>query len=1283
MLDSLFGYAPPRAPSTESARNRNEVDYSKNPTKLFKRVEGRAWESALERIQSHEVETKIWVVKFTHDGSVSWRRLPLHEACIRKPSPKIMEILLNVNPGAAKKQDGDGRLPLHHACANGASLEVVEQLLVAYPDSIERLDSWRKSPLQIVMAQYFPDPHVMSALNRGIHYYRMQAPAVASSNNSIATRSMYLSPPMAPPSVVASVPMHIESRGRGAAQTNSRDSHMNMGTTSTRDSHMITGLENEIGRFSEKLALNIDKENAMQKRIRMLESEVNKLLGCENDNMRLQSDIRDLENEIRAIKDGFDRERAERKRDLQMLEDAQRSDENKIRAMKDGFDREREEGKRDLQMLEDVQRSEESLRRQVEGMKNEPRVKHLEDQVKDMTHELNEKDLRYDRDIQAMRFELEKVARVADSNQGAAHKMEDECNRAQLELQKMEYQADATKEIIKNLKGSIVDTEKLKRDLESMDRECRDKEEGLRTLAHRLKAAEGENANLREDRDELSRLQGDFRNQDDYIKDIVDKLRRSEDDARRLNDMLIAKETQEKERKEELRVEKMKMVKTVEDCKEDLERSQRKNLDLVRDRDDMEKKLKKTSISLDQTRIERDDFEKRELGISLEVNKLHRTIDTKLGDVKGKWIQEQAKSQHHLERCEKLEIELKQFRGKLEETNSVSSETTRELLNTKRKMEDQEYLIDSLSKKKETFEVELKSANAAKEAFEQKSLAAETKIQQMELLAGKMNTENSFLQDAKDRLQGEKDELASLRQQHEPQQKSMESANAMLVREQRLLAGEKEDLEDAKRKLEDEVSTLNQKIKTLLEEIEFHMNSFNKEKLRFITDKDNFLAEQKQLQDTASSLQEKVDEQKKEITFIHDTFNKEKHLFVKEKEDLYNEKKKMEVMLTALNQQAESIGMDRSSNDVAKGELNDELKKVKSAARKMKRAIQSLEAEKSTLTTTNTNLAHKEAELESEKKQLEAQIGFLVLEAEKMEKDLADRPRTMDAGTIDESDGKTHFLGVQDEFIERQEQVIDQLKEDADAMMDKLKDMQGENELLRTLLDEEDTKSSTSLEELEERLFTLEQTKDAEIEILAQERDDLQLEMQELKDRILMLENQVRIMKSDQSVHSVKIDTLRKDRDRKKKTIQERLAAYETKSCAGSVVAMDKLRARLDKDETMSTVSGMTAISSAAADKASEASETRGWASKARYQSPTARKMVDLEGMFPSSVSMSGLSLAEQSSKRFSDSSGLSLAEYSSRRSSPYTKQGVPTKVTLRPSVIMETRDDVSRRTSM
>jgi len=168
VLDSLFSYSPPAPPMKPK---KNEVDYSKNPTKLFKRLEGKAWDSVLERIQTNGIESKIWVYKIAYDGSVTWKRLPLHEACIHKPSPTVVEALLRSYPNSASKRDADGRLPLHHACANGASLEVVEQLLFSYPDAMNMEDCWKKTPFQTLMGQYFPDPHCISALKRGPEYY--------------------------------------------------------------------------------------------------------------------------------------------------------------------------------------------------------------------------------------------------------------------------------------------------------------------------------------------------------------------------------------------------------------------------------------------------------------------------------------------------------------------------------------------------------------------------------------------------------------------------------------------------------------------------------------------------------------------------------------------------------------------------------------------------------------------------------------------------------------------------------------------------------------------------------------------------------------------------------------------------------------------------------------------------------------------------------------------------------------------------------------------------------
>ena len=88
-----------------------------------------------------------------------------------------------------------------------------------------------------------------------------------------------------------------------------------------------------------------------------------------------------------------------------------------------------------------------------------------------------------------------------------------------------------------------------------------------------------------------------------------------------------------------------------------------------------------------------------------------------------------------------------------------------------------------------------------------------------------------------------------------------------------------------------------------------------------------------------------------------------------------------------------------------------------------------------------------------------------------------------------------------------------------------------------------------SLEFLEERLYVLEKTMKAEVDILAEEKDELELEIRSLRETIKMLEKEIRSLRGQNSGHP------KSKRERKQKmSIEERLMAYEqSSSCANSI----------------------------------------------------------------------------------------------------------------------------------
>jgi hypothetical protein len=111
---------------------------------MFQLILGSSWDAVIDRCQSKPREAKQWAVRGDID---SWRRLPLHEACIRQANVDVIKALLDAFPLAVKSFDHSTRLPLHHACFHGCSTDVIRVLLGAYPTGLEKKDAFGKTPL--------------------------------------------------------------------------------------------------------------------------------------------------------------------------------------------------------------------------------------------------------------------------------------------------------------------------------------------------------------------------------------------------------------------------------------------------------------------------------------------------------------------------------------------------------------------------------------------------------------------------------------------------------------------------------------------------------------------------------------------------------------------------------------------------------------------------------------------------------------------------------------------------------------------------------------------------------------------------------------------------------------------------------------------------------------------------------------------------------------------------------------------------------------------------------
>ena len=130
-----------------------EVDYDSGATELYRRIEGRDWDGALARLETHPDEAKTWVSrKEANSDKIRWRLLPIHATCIFRSPLAFIEALNEVYPDGPQMKDDQGMLPLHLACRNGASKGVVLTLLNAYPESYKVRDRKGRSPVDLVEA---------------------------------------------------------------------------------------------------------------------------------------------------------------------------------------------------------------------------------------------------------------------------------------------------------------------------------------------------------------------------------------------------------------------------------------------------------------------------------------------------------------------------------------------------------------------------------------------------------------------------------------------------------------------------------------------------------------------------------------------------------------------------------------------------------------------------------------------------------------------------------------------------------------------------------------------------------------------------------------------------------------------------------------------------------------------------------------------------------------------------------------------------------------------------
>lgn len=131
-----------------------EVSYQESATELFLAIEEMEWRDAYDIIESDPNQVQTWVqstgTEHTTFNWSEWRRLPIHEACMRRAPAWFVSELLSKFPESACMTTNLGEYPLHLAVDKACAPEVVNLIIVANWNAIVSQDQAGRTPLDIV-----------------------------------------------------------------------------------------------------------------------------------------------------------------------------------------------------------------------------------------------------------------------------------------------------------------------------------------------------------------------------------------------------------------------------------------------------------------------------------------------------------------------------------------------------------------------------------------------------------------------------------------------------------------------------------------------------------------------------------------------------------------------------------------------------------------------------------------------------------------------------------------------------------------------------------------------------------------------------------------------------------------------------------------------------------------------------------------------------------------------------------------------------------------------------
>jgi len=132
----------------------SEVSHKESATELFLAIEEMEWRDAFDIMKSDPKQVRTWVnnsgTENTSFNCSGWRRLPIHEACMRRAPAWLVSDLILSFPESSSLTTNLGEYPLHLAVDKACAPEVVNLIIVANWNAVVAEDRAGRTPLDMI-----------------------------------------------------------------------------------------------------------------------------------------------------------------------------------------------------------------------------------------------------------------------------------------------------------------------------------------------------------------------------------------------------------------------------------------------------------------------------------------------------------------------------------------------------------------------------------------------------------------------------------------------------------------------------------------------------------------------------------------------------------------------------------------------------------------------------------------------------------------------------------------------------------------------------------------------------------------------------------------------------------------------------------------------------------------------------------------------------------------------------------------------------------------------------